>query len=80
MQREGFSNTFTKLIGWYIESRREKITTKAVERREQAYLALGKEHKKLVELSGLVDEAKALEEAEDKKSKGVKGDEEHGEE
>lgn len=79
MQREGYSETFTKLIGWYVETRREKIVTKGIERREAAYLALGKEHKKLLELSGLVDEAKAIEES-GIKPKDVKGDEEHGDE
>lgn len=79
MSREGKSETYCKLIKWYIESRREKIITKAVERREQAYAALGKEHKKLLELAGLVDEAKLLEESTDKKTKDAKGDEEYGE-
>lgn len=82
MGREGYSAQFIKIIGWYLDTRREKIALKGVERREQAYSALAKEHKKLLELSGLVDEAKALEEAGKNPNdpKDVKGDEEYGDE
>ena len=80
MQREGHSETFTKLIGWYIDTRREKIATKGLDRREAAYAALAKENNKLLELAGLVDEAKALENPDEKGKKDPKGDGEYGDE
>lgn len=76
IEREGFTKTFTEVIGWYLDTRREKIALKGVERREQAYTALKEEHKKLCDLAGLVDKA---EEIEDGKKQDVKGVEEYGE-
>lgn len=74
MQREGYSERFTSLVAWYLETRRERIVTKALHRKEEAYKALTVEHKKLCEMAGLVDEAEKIEESlEDKK-----GDEGHG--
>ncbi len=74
MQREGFSERFSNVVEWYLETRREKIAGKALQRKEEAYKALAVEHKKLCEMAGLVDEAEKLEE----KGKDKKGDEGHG--
>lgn len=75
MQREGHSEKFSNLIAWYLETRRERIATKALHRKEEAYKALATEHKKLCEMAGLVDEAERIEDSiEDKK-----GDDAHGE-
>lgn len=79
MQREGHSKEFVNLIGWYIETRREKIALKGLERREKAYDALKEEHKKLCELAGLVDKAEEIEEGL-KPKKGVDDRGEHDEE
>lgn len=75
MQREGYSERFRNLVSWYLETRRDRIVTKALHRKEEAYKALVVEHKKLCEMAGLVDEAQKIEESfEDKK-----GDDVHGE-
>ncbi len=75
MQREGYSERFTSLVAWYLETRRERIVTKAIHRKEEAYKALTTEHKKLCEMAGLVDEAQKIEDSLGDK----KGDEGHGE-
>ncbi len=75
MQREGYSERFTTLIAWYLETRRENIVTKVLHRKEEAYKALTIEHKKLCEMAGLVDEAQQIEDS----LKDKKGDEGHGE-
>lgn len=79
MQREGFSESFSDLVAWYLATRKERIATKALHRKEEAYKALSVEHKKLCEMAGLVDDAQEIE---DKLSgkKGVDGHEEHGDE
>lgn len=75
MEREGYSRDFSKVVAWYLETRREKIATKALHRKEEAYKALATEHKKLCEMAGLVAEAEKIEEnLADKK-----GDDGHGE-
>lgn len=75
MQREGYSERFTNLVAWYLETRRERIITKAIHRKEEAYKALTTEHKKLCEMAGLVDEAQKIEDS----LRDKKGDEGHGE-
>lgn len=79
MQREGYSEKFTNLVAWYLETRREKIVTKILHRKEEAYKALTVEHKKLCEMAGLVDEAEKIEDSLDGK-KGVDGHEGHDDE
>ena len=74
MQREGFSERFSSVIKWYLETRKEKILEKAIHRKEEAYKALAEEHKKLCEVAGLVDKAEKLENSQNKK-----GDDGHGE-
>ena len=74
MQREGFSERFSNVVEWYLETRREKIAEKALHRKEEAYKILAQEHKKLCEMAGLVDKAEELEEGKVKK-----GDDGHGE-
>lgn len=71
MQRDGYSERFTNLVAWYLENRRERIVTKALHRKEEAYKALEIEHKKLCEMAGLVEEAQKIDDR--------KGDEGHGE-
>ena len=66
---------FLNLVEWYIETRREKIVEKALDRKEAAYKALKVEHEKLCEMAGLVDEAEKIEDSRDDK----KGDGGHGE-
>lgn len=75
MQREGYSERFTSLVAWYLETRRENIVTKVLHRKEEAYKALTIEHKKLCEMAGLVDEAQQIEDS----LKDKKGDGGHGE-
>ena len=79
MQREGFSESFSDLVAWYLETRKERIATKALHRKEAAYKALSVEHKKLCEMAGLVDEAQEIEDNLSGK-KGVDGHEGHGDE
>lgn len=75
MQREGYSERFSSVVSWYLETRRERIATKALHRKEEAYKALSVEHKKLCEMAGLVDKAEELE----GNNKEKKGDDGHGE-
>ena len=79
MQRDGYSERFTSLVAWYLETRRERIVTKILHRKEEAYKALTVEHKKLCEMAGLVEEAERLEDSLDDK-KGVDGHEGHDDE
>ena len=79
MQREGYSERFTSLVAWYLETRRENIVTKVLHRKEEAYKALTIEHKKLCEMAGLVDEAQQIEDSL-KDKKGVDGHEGHDDE
>ena len=74
MEREGYSREFSNVVAWYLETRREKIATKALHRKEEAYKALAVEHKKLCEMAGLVAEAEKIEDSANKK-----GDDGHGE-
>ena len=78
MEREGYSKDFSRVVAWYLEKRKEKIATKALHRKEEAYKALAVEHKKLCEMAGLVVEAEKIEEdLADKKGEGAH--EGHGE-
>lgn len=75
LRYKGLSDDFKDAVGWFIETRREKIALKALHRKEAAYKALEVEHKKLCDAAGLVDRAEELE------GKGLpeEGDEEYGE-
>lgn len=75
LRYKGLSDDFKDAVGWFIETRREKIALKALHRREAAYKALEIEHKKLCDAANLVDRAEEIE------SKGLpeEGDEEYGE-
>ena len=75
LRYKGLSDDFKDAVGWFIDTRREKIALKALHRREAAYKALEVEHKKLCDAAGLVDRAEELE------GKGLpeEGDEEYGE-
>ena len=79
MQRAGFSKNFLDAVSWYLETRKERIATKALHRKEEAYKALSVEHKKLCEMAGLVDEAQEIENSGNGK-KGVDSHDEHGDE
>lgn len=73
----GLHKKFRQVVDWYYGERKERILTKALQRKEAAYKALIDENKRLCEAAGLVDKAEELEGQDPNNVK--KGDEKNGE-